>query len=452
MWSIEGNCTIGTDCDPELYPDDAPGARIRMTADDVTFLSTWQRASGIKLDMTYNAVGTVEERQRSGGTDQLERALLARKGEMRWISHTYTHKYLGCIQDFSTTPWACATDSAGNIRYLPRADIGQEIWQNCLYGWNNRLPNQDDTVLVTGQHSGLKTAPQMSVDNPNLAGALRDTTIRWVASDASREKDIRQIGPATTVPRYPMNVFYNNAFKDQAVDEYNWIYTARADGGSGICEDNPATTTCIAPLDTATAYDSYIVPLEARIALGHVLGNDPRPHFAHQANLTGERILYPVIDQMNASYRDLFADNTPLLNPTMQAAGAELVRQADWRAQQGAVQATLRGSTLTLRNTGSRIVQVPVTVPEGSRTAGWFGRAFGSSYAGQRSEYTMLTPWISTQVSLGSNPGFATTATWSSAPAVDSDLVLTPQPEVERRRPTSIIEAMEAISRWYTDW
>ena len=95
-----------------------------------------------------------------------------------------------------------------------------------------------------------------------------------------------------------MNVFYNAGRAAEQVDEYNWIYTSRAHGGSGICEDNPATTTCLAaPLDTATGYADHIVPLEARIALGHVLANDPRPHYVHQSNLAEDRIAYPVLDR-----------------------------------------------------------------------------------------------------------------------------------------------------------
>lgn len=42
--------------------------------------------------------------------------------------------------------------------------------------------------------------------------------------------------------------------------------------------------TCISPLDPATGFDEYIVPIETRIALSHVMANDPRPHYAHQSN------------------------------------------------------------------------------------------------------------------------------------------------------------------------
>ena len=57
-------------------------------------------------------------------------------------------------------------------------------------------------------------------------------------------------------------------------DEYNWIYTSVADGGSGICTANPETSTCIAPLNVNTGYASYIVPTETRIDMLHILGND----------------------------------------------------------------------------------------------------------------------------------------------------------------------------------
>jgi hypothetical protein len=36
--------------------------------------------------------------------------------------------------------------------------------------------------------------------------------------------------------------------------------------------------------------------LEIRNALKYILTNDPRPFYAHQSNLTGDGILYPVLD------------------------------------------------------------------------------------------------------------------------------------------------------------
>ena len=52
-----------------------------------------------------------------------------------------------------------------------------------------------------------------------------------------------------------MNIYYNVGTKSEMADEYNWIYTSVANGGSGICENNPLST-CIAPLNTTTGFDS----------------------------------------------------------------------------------------------------------------------------------------------------------------------------------------------------
>lgn len=284
LWSVEGNCTIGDGCDPVLHPEDSPDATARMVPADVSHLTAWQNRTGLKLDMVWNGFGATEAKASGGGTDPLEAALLAGKRQLRWINHTWSHPNLGCVQDFSATPWSCVTDASGAIQYQPYSVIRDEIAQNQAYATANALPNQRRDSLVTGQHSGLKTLPQMAVDNPNLARALTDRGIKWIGADASRERDPRRVGSATTVPRHPTNIYYNTATKAQAVDEYSWIYTSAADGGSGLCDTYTETMTCISPLDPATGFDEYIVPIETRIALSHVMANDPRPHYAHQSN------------------------------------------------------------------------------------------------------------------------------------------------------------------------
>lgn len=239
--------------------------------------------------------------------------------------------------------------------------------------------------------------PQQPVDNPNLALALADTGIQWLGSDNSRDPVQRQVGPATTISRYPMNIFYNAGRATEQVDEYNWLYTSRAQGGSGVCEDNPATTTCLAaPLDVATGYTDYIVPLETRIALGHVLSNDPRPHFIHQANLSEDRIAYPVLDGVLDGYDDLFTADTPVVNLRMKDIGTEMQRRTAWRAAVDAGQVTAYriGDSVTVQ--APEGVAITATMPAGTRHG---GSAFGSSYAagspaGPRPA-SCPTPWTS---------------------------------------------------------
>lgn len=194
------------------------------------------------------------------------------------------------------------------------------------------------------------------------------------------------MGSATTVPRYPMNVFYNAGRAAEQVDEYNWIYTSRAQGGSGICEDNPATSTCLtAPLDPETGYAEHIVPLETRIALGHVLSNDPRPHFIHQSNLAEDRIAYPVLDGVLEGYAALFADSAPVVNLRMADIGVEMQRRAAWRnaVDAGQVTAYRVGDSVTVR--APEGVAVTATMPEGTLRG---GTAFGDAYAGALSGWT----------------------------------------------------------------
>ncbi len=376
-WHIEGNCTPGEDCRGGQTTTD-----IRMTAADVAHARQWQATHGFTLDMVYNAAGSVEASR--SGPDPLTTAFLAERDAFRWTNHTYTHSFLGCVQDTTVVPWRCLTDpTTGATAYTDEAEIRAEITTNRDWAEANKLP-LDPTELVTGEHSGLKVLPQQPDHNPNLAPALDGTGIGWLAADNSRMPEQVRVGKALTVPRHPLNVFFNVATAAEEVDEYNWIYTSRANGGSGICEDNAATVTCIAPLDPATGYASTIVPQEVRLALNRVLGNDPRPHFVHQSNLTEDRLLYPVLEGVLGRYRELLADNAPIVCERMSANGTALKRQGDWRAAvaAGSVTAYLRDGVVTVQAPAG--VEVPVTVPEGS-SAG--GAAFGSPYGGERSAW-----------------------------------------------------------------
>ncbi|MYS40033.1 hypothetical protein GTY23_01960, partial [Streptomyces sp. SID5998] len=313
-WDTQLNCTPGdVDCPVgEGTPDP-----IRMTPADVDYATAWEQQHGFTLDLVYNGAGSVDQRSDDNGVDLLADKLIADRSKFRWVNHTYTHAFLGCQQDVTVVPWKCDTNADGSTKWVSRQDISDEIALNRVWGQSAGLPLQNDE-LVTGEHSGLRISPQQPADNPNLGPALADNGVTWIASDNSRDPAQRQVGPATTVSRYPMNVFYNAGHASEQVDEYNWIYTSRAQGGSGICEDNPATTTCLpAPLDTATGYSGHIVPLETRIALGHVLAGDPKPHFIHQSNLAEDRLAYPVLNGVLDGYHALFTDDAPLVNLRM---------------------------------------------------------------------------------------------------------------------------------------
>ncbi|WP_214109306.1 hypothetical protein [Acrocarpospora catenulata] len=383
-WNAEYNCTPASDCPPGV-----PETGIRMTPDDVNAAVQWTNTSGFTLDFYYNGGGSAVYAAEHGGTDPLLPSLKANKAKFRWANHTYTHPYLGCAQDFSVNPWRCATNAQGQIVWTTRATIEDEINRNKQFATQHGLP-LDTTELVTGEHSGLFLQPRQPVDNPNLAPALNNTGVKWIGSDASRDPVQRAVGNAATVPRYPMNIFYNVATVADEVDEYNWIYNSRADGGSGICEDNPATTTCIPPLDPATGWTGHILPIEVRNGLRHVLGGLPWPHYAHQSNLTGDRLAYQVLDQIFAQYRSLYAANTPIVNLRTSAIGAELKRMAAWRqaVQADQVSGYIQGGVVFVDAPDT--LDVPLTAPNGTRVPNLLNLGsspFGTAYAGELSAY-----------------------------------------------------------------
>jgi hypothetical protein len=398
-WSPAGHCTPGEDCGPGV-PATTP---IRMAAADVTYATGWEAAHGFRFDLLFNGAGS-DDVVTDDGADPLLDAFVAAKDDFRWTNHTYTHDFLGCVQDLTVRPWRCVTDpGTGDVQWVGQAAIGQEITRNLTWAAAHGLPVVPGE-LVTGEHSGMAMLPQQPADNPNFGPALAAAGIAWTGADASRDPAQRQVGSALTVPRHPMNIFYNVSTTSEEVTEYNWIYDSAADGGSGLCTDHPDTMTCLAPLDPATGYPATIVPRETAIALGQILDNDPDPRFVHQSNLTGDRILYPALESVLAAYHDAFADNTPLVTVRLADAGAELHRQAAWRAAvaAGPVTAYLRDGHVTVQAPSG--LDVPVTVPDGSRQVTPTGTVpFGDLYGGERSTYwhaggsalDVAMPWAS---------------------------------------------------------
>ncbi|MEU0669908.1 hypothetical protein ABZ508_31710 [Streptomyces lavendulocolor] len=409
-WDTALNCTPG---DVDCTPGTGTPNPIRMTEADVRYATSWSRERGFTLDMAFNGGGSVEYREEHGGADPTADRLVADRDAFRWINHTYDHPYLGCEQDVSTVPWKCATHPDGTTRYVGRDEIDRQIAANRSWAERAGLPLRTGE-LVTGEHSGLRLLPQQPEDNPHLAPSLTGQGIAWLGADNSRDPGQRRVGSALTVARHPVNIFYNAGRVAEQVDEYNWIYTSRAQGGSGLCEEL-ATTTCLdAPLDPAIGYTGHIVPLETRVALGHVLAGDPRPHFIHQSNLAEERIGYPVLDGVLTRYAELFAADTPLVNLPMGAIGAELRDRTAWRdaLRAGTVTAYRIGGTVTV----AAPVDVPVaaTVPAGTRDG---DAPFGEPYAGTASGRAGTGPDGALSLTLPGSPAPVTTAPVAAVPA-----------------------------------
>ena len=354
-----------TQCDPALNTPDtfvggggaaivnppatppAPGSLpacnpIRMTAADVTRVLAWQTANGIRLDMVFNGSGSAEFLEDTGlASDPLLAAFLANKTAFHWINHTFTHLQLDP---------------------LTQAQLTAEIGDNITWGLQQGLP-MDRSELVTGEHSGLH--------NPAMPATLDALGVQWIAADNSREPTPYGIGGAVTVPRYPSNVYYNVETQAEQLDEYNYIYLPPP---AGKCV-NSATNTC----RTAPATWPEYIDSEAGIMFRHVMGNDPRPHFAHQSNLTGDGVLYSVVDELLRRYRLYFSP--PLVQLTHKEIGQTIARQAGWTQNlaAGRVSGYLQDGLVHVTTTAT--MPVPIT-----------GTPQGDLYGGERSGWFTVAP------------------------------------------------------------
>ncbi len=429
-WSTTRNCTPGEDCpiDEPLTPAVETQSMIMMTPADVEALTAWQ-ATRIKIDMAYNAYPSVNSE--FPGSAALTTSLLGNKGNLRWINHTYNHLYFGCTQ-FPDPPYNCTTQPVTS--WVPTATIVEDIESNIAWAQANGI-DIDATELISGEHSGLadQNEGRVQPDNPEFLAALNTVTATKprtgvTASDASKEPNLRAAGPAVTLPRYPNSLYYNVATAAELIDEYNWIYTSAADGGSGYCTLHPDVTTCIEPLTFTSATDngflSYIAPFEARQTLGRLLNNDPRPHFVHQSNLAENRLaltwLGQVVDGAATfpyGYKDIIdTTKSPIINPTMTQAALVLIQQASWDAAKADVTAYTKDGQVVVTNNGSSAAWVPLSAASG--TTPGTTTPFGDSYMGTRSAWTNLAPGATFTVNVNLPPTPLFTIDKSADPAV----------------------------------
>lgn len=329
-WDVDRNVT------------DTSGGRtlplIAMTTGDVADAVAWSRRTGLRLDLAFNAVGAV-------ALDAVDRALVANRSRFGWINHTYSHVDL---------------DDA------PREVIETEIARNLEHAAALGLPLRRDE-LVTGEHSGL--------DNPLLPPALGATGVRTVATDASREPGSRILGGARTVPRHPSNMYFNVGTVDEHLDEYNYLRFES-------CTQPP---TC---LPRPATWEEYVAD-ESAMILGHVLQNDPRPHYVHQVNIAEDQVLYPVLDAVLKRYRSLL--RLPLVQPTMTEIARLLARRDAWAAavRAGRITGYRQGNLVRILRTGPGTIDAPVTAPLGTTSA---GRSFGEAYGATASAWVAVGP------------------------------------------------------------
>jgi hypothetical protein len=178
-WSIEHNCTVGDDCPETVNEPD-----ILMTPQDVDYLIAWQNTNKLKLDMVYNG-GGYDGAMAVNGTYPLGTKLLQTRSNFRWVNHTNDHLYIGCIQDFSVSPWQCARDARGNILWTSYTDLYNQIRDN------QRFASQRGLSIVTSK--SLRTTRTWHAPSALRASAwwLRTTRARPRSAPSARRAPAR---------------------------------------------------------------------------------------------------------------------------------------------------------------------------------------------------------------------------------------------------------------------
>lgn len=312
---------------------DASTRPIRMQASDVARAISWMREKRLRLDLLYNGRGASPD-------DALTKALLENRGAFGWINHTWAHAN-------------CDVSSVEVIK--------DEIERNREWASANAV-EIDPTELVTGEHSGLAS--------PNIALALSETAISWIGTDNSREPATYSVGSARTVPRWPTNLCYDVATRSDQLDEYNWFYYEN-------CAQSATTTARTRP-----ATWSDFVASEASMIFLHLVSNDPRPHYFHQANLAEEGIFYDVIDHVLERWHQYF--NCPIVQLAPAAVGRVLLQQERWDRAVASDRVTAWLAEDRVHVRASETIDVPLTGtqagdPYGGVRSGWVTVAAGST-------------------------------------------------------------------------
>jgi hypothetical protein len=265
-------------------------------------------------------------------------------------------------------------------------------------------------------------------ENPNFQGALRSAGVRNTGADASKPYPVTPTSttgptyPAGTsfveggirvIPRWPTNVYYNTATQAQQLDEYNYLYLPPELGGACV---NTAITTCFA---SPASWSDYVRAESDRI-FGHMMGNDPRPHYFHQTNLAESdqpdgAVFYPVLNATLADYARWFNASAPILQLTPTQISDQLGRQDTWAAAR-TVTGYIEGARVTITNGGGATAVIPLSgteagTPYAGTRSGWVNAASGNSTHTAGASWPAPTPpaALTTTTSLSAASGFSST-------------------------------------------
>jgi hypothetical protein len=200
-WSAQFQCTpaatepVDVGCPATVQGNAAAGPPdSQMTAADVAYVANWEQQTGIKLEFAFNAVGActapstaAESNANCAGsttrngttyTDPgqsvdtsapndagLVNALLANQSSFNWITHTWSHLFLGCVV-WQPLPVNAAAPGSGGT--LAAGDYSYEVTAATAYGESEPSAPIPATVTASGSVS-LSWADAPNGGGPSLS-------------------------------------------------------------------------------------------------------------------------------------------------------------------------------------------------------------------------------------------------------------------------------------------
>lgn len=200
-WSRQYQCTPAAvdPTDPlcaaasQGNPADAP-PDTQMTAADVAYVADWEKQSGITLEFAFNGIGActaptaaAESKAKCSGSTSVGstsytdpgqtidsgypndaafvNALLADQGDFTWITHTWSHMFLGCE---IWQPPAVHPATAGSSGGMSPGTYGYEVTAATGYGESEPSTPLSVTVGANGS-ANLSWPDAANGGGPNLA-------------------------------------------------------------------------------------------------------------------------------------------------------------------------------------------------------------------------------------------------------------------------------------------
>jgi hypothetical protein len=433
-------------------PDDPSLPEYRITGADFTALTQWQGSRQVpaisrsfRIEFPYNGEGTTAAYVASLGlkTDTLTPVVKTNQSKYAFINHTYDHQNLdaryldvlvanngvttqltGSNAQFGNSwghtviaagvPLATVVSNVsadGNTVTLSKAttladgsttsvwmgvtydQTTTEISSNATVGNKLGLTNRSSTNLVQPDISGLK--------NPNFLQSAYDKGVRYLISDTSLTGDPHTYGANEGVVN--TGTYDKTQPGANVLGGNSWnIYTiARTPVNLYFNVDTPARwlaeDQCLYPVGAfghVDTYDQLLNRVSDQLA-SYLLQGQNRPLMFHQPNVRAydgrHSLLGDLLDRTLSKYSGLV--NAPISSPTMNVLGQ---KQSDKEHYDAAIAAgtitasTVPGHSITLKNTGTASVRVPVT---GLNPSFWYGYIYSiETYASQKITYVSVSP------------------------------------------------------------